>query len=64
MGDVTLSDVSLAAVSKATVLAFNVAADMGAQDEARKTGVEIEYHNVIYDILDKLEAQVCMCVGV
>jgi translation initiation factor IF-2 len=26
-------------------------------EEARKTGVEIEYHNVIYDILDKIEAQ-------
>lgn len=44
VGDVTLSDVALAGVSKATVLAFNVAADMAAQDEARKSGVEIEYH--------------------
>ncbi len=58
VGDVTLSDVALAAVSKATVLAFNVAADMPAQDEARKAGVPIDYHNVIYDILDYLEAKV------
>jgi translation initiation factor IF-2 len=55
VGDVTQSDVALASVSHATILAFNVAADMQAQDEARKTGVEIEYHTVIYDILDKLE---------
>ncbi len=58
VGDVTQSDVALAGVSKATILAFNVAADMQAQEDARKTGVEIEYHNVIYDILDKLEAKV------
>ncbi len=58
VGDVTQNDVALAGVSHGTVLAFNVAADMNAQEEARKTGVEIEYHNVIYDILDKLEAKV------
>ncbi|EWM21037.1 translation initiation factor if-2 [Nannochloropsis gaditana] len=58
VGDVTQNDVALAGVSQATILAFNVAADMNAQEEARKTGVEIEYHTVIYDILDKLEAKV------
>jgi len=38
VGDVTLSDVSLAAVSKATVLAFNVAADMAVGAAASVIG--------------------------
>merc|ERR1712070_1349916 len=55
VGDVTASDVNLAHVSKAEIIAFNVAANMQAQEEVRKTAVDITYETVIYDILDMLE---------
>merc|ERR1711988_970123 len=57
VGDVTASDVNLAHVSKAEIIAFNVAANMQAQEEVRKTAVDITYETVIYDILDMLEVK-------
>ena len=58
VGDVTSSDVAVAAVSKAKILAFNVAASMNAMDEARSQNVEIGYYSVVYDLLDELEAKI------
>ena len=55
IGDVTSSDVSIAAASKAKVIAFNVAANMGALEESKANNVEIMYFNIIYDVLDDLE---------
>ena len=55
VGDVTSSDVAIAAASKAKIIAFNVAAGFNAMDEARSTNVEIGYYNVVYDLLDELE---------
>jgi len=40
-GDVAKGDVALAAVSSAWVVAFNAAADVAAQEEARARGIEI-----------------------
>jgi translation initiation factor IF-2 len=58
VGAVTSSDVAIAAVSKAKIVAFNVAADMNAMDEARASNVEIGYYNVVYDLLDEIEAKI------
>ena len=58
VGSVTSSDVAIAAVSKAKIIAFNVAADMNAMDEARASNVEIGYYNVVYDLLDEIEAKI------
>jgi translation initiation factor IF-2 len=55
VGDITSSDVSVAATSKAKVLAFNVAASFNAMEDARMSNVEIAYYNVVYDILDEVE---------
>ena len=58
VGPVTSSDVAIAAVSKGKVLAFNVQANFNAMEEARASNVEIGYYNVVYDLLDELEAKI------
>jgi translation initiation factor IF-2 len=55
VGDVTSSDVAIAAAAKAKIIAFNVAAGLNAMEEARSTNVEIGYYNVVYDLLDEIE---------
>lgn len=55
VGDVTTSDVSLAAAAKAQVLAFNVAATGAAQDDARAVNVDIQYYDVLYSLLDAMK---------
>jgi len=57
-GEVSKSDVVLASVSDALVVAFNVGANFQAQEEARARGIEIMYANVVYDILDQVEARI------
>lgn len=58
VGEVTSSDVAIAAVSKAKIVAFNVAAASNAMNEARGSNVAIGYYSVVYDLLDELEAQI------
>ena len=58
VGDVTSSDISIAAAAKAKVIAFNVAAGVAAMDDARGNNVNIGYYSVVYDLLDELEATV------
>lgn len=55
VGDVTSSDISVAAVARAKILAFNVASSMNAMDDARSQNVEIGYYNVVYDLLDEMK---------
>lgn len=56
VGDVSSSDVAVAAASRAKILAFNVASGFNAMEEARASNVEIGYYNVVYDLLDELAA--------
>ena len=58
IGDITSSDVAIAAVSKAKILAFNVASNFVALEDARASNVEIGYYNVVYDLLDEMEKKV------
>jgi translation initiation factor IF-2 len=58
VGDVTSSDVSIAATAKAKIIAFNVAAQNMAMEDARAGNVEIGYYNVVYELLDELEHQI------
>lgn len=58
IGEVTASDVAVAAVSKAKIVAFNVAAKPSVTDLARSSNVEIGYYNVVYDLLDEVTAKV------
>jgi len=54
VGGITESDITLAAASGAAVLGFNVRALKEARAAADRTGTEIRYYNVIYDLVDDI----------
>ena len=56
VGGVTESDVTLAKVSSAIIIAFNVRSDVVAKSIAEKEGVEIKQYSVIYDAINDVEA--------
>jgi translation initiation factor IF-2 len=56
VGGISESDVALAAASGAVVLGFNVRANSQARDAAQRTGIEIRYYNIIYDLVDDIKA--------
>jgi translation initiation factor IF-2 len=55
VGGITVSDVQLAAASKALIIGFNVRADGGARDALKETGVEIRYFSIIYEAIDDVK---------
>jgi translation initiation factor IF-2 len=55
LGGITVSDVQLAAASKALVIGFNVRADAGARDAVKETGVEVRYYSIIYEAIDDVK---------
>ncbi len=55
-GAITESDISLAEASGAAIMAFNVRANPQARDAAERSGVEIRYYNIIYDLVDDVKA--------
>jgi translation initiation factor IF-2 len=55
LGAITVSDVQLAAASKALIIGFNVRADGGARDAVKETGVEVRYYSVIYEAIDDVK---------
>ena len=52
VGGITESDVTLAAVSNATVIGFNVRPDRKAREAAEREGVELRLYEVIYGVLE------------
>lgn len=55
-GAVTESDVTLAKVSNAIIIAFNVRPVPSAKDEAEKDEVEIKQYSIIYKAIEDVEA--------
>jgi translation initiation factor IF-2 len=55
VGGITVSDVQLAAASKARVIGFNVRADAGAREALKETGVELRYYSIIYEAIDDVK---------
>ncbi|MEA3181990.1 MAG: translation initiation factor [Gammaproteobacteria bacterium] len=55
LGGITVSDVQLAAASKALIIGFNVRADAGARDAIKETGVEVRYYSIIYEAIDDVK---------
>ncbi len=56
IGNVNETDVHLAAASEAVVIGFSVKADGAAQRLAQKEGVDIRYYNIIYKLIDDIQA--------
>ncbi|MGI9508411.1 MAG: translation initiation factor IF-2 [Geminicoccaceae bacterium] len=57
VGAITESDVTLAMASKALILGFNVRANAQARDLAKREGIDIQYHSIIYELLDEAKAR-------
>ena len=55
VGAVNQSDVTLAKVSNAIIIAFNVRPDNVAKEEAKKDEVEIKQYSVIYQAIEDVE---------
>ncbi|MCC2651897.1 MAG: translation initiation factor [Microvirga sp.] len=56
VGGISESDVTLAEASNAIILAFNVRAHKEAREAAERSGIEIRYYNIIYDLVDDVKA--------
>jgi translation initiation factor IF-2 len=56
VGGITENDVQLAAASNATIIGFNVRPDKRARDLAEQSHVEIRTYEIIYKLLEDLEA--------
>ncbi|MBB4009695.1 translation initiation factor IF-2 [Allorhizobium taibaishanense] len=55
-GAITESDISLAEASNAAIIGFNVRANVQARTAAERSGTEIRYYNIIYDLVDDVKA--------
>jgi translation initiation factor IF-2 len=55
VGGITESDVTLAEASNAAIIGFNVRAHKEAREAAERTGIEIRYYNIIYDLVDDVK---------
>jgi translation initiation factor IF-2 len=56
VGGISESDVQLAAASNAVLFGFNVRANNQAREAAERSGVEIRYYSVIYDLVDDVKS--------
>jgi translation initiation factor IF-2 len=54
-GGITESDVTLAEASGAAIIGFNVRAHKEARELAERSGTEIRYYNIIYDLVDDVK---------
>ncbi len=56
VGGLTESDVTLAAASKARIIAFNVRGDAAARASIKDNGVDVRYYSIIYEAIDDIRA--------
>jgi len=55
VGGISESDISLAEASNAAVIGFNVRAYKEAAEAADRSGIEIRYYNIIYNLVDDVK---------
>lgn len=55
VGAITEGDITLAKASRAVILAFNVRANPQARDMAKRDGITISYHSIIYNLIDEIK---------
>lgn len=58
VGGINESDVNLAVASSAIIIGFNVRADATARKLIESEGVDVRYHNIIYDVVDLVKASI------
>ena len=56
MGQISESDVTLAAASDAIIIGFQVRPSMAARKDAEREGVDIRLYSVIYDAIEEVKA--------
>jgi translation initiation factor IF-2 len=56
VGGLTESDVTLAAASKARIIAFNVRGDAAARTAIKDHGIDVRYYSIIYEAIDDIRA--------
>jgi len=54
-GNVTESDVLLAAASRAVIIAFQVRMEPGARREAEANGVQVRHYQIIYELIEDIQ---------
>ena len=62
-GNVNRSDVMLASVSKAIIIAFNVRVEPDARSDAETQGIDIRTYNVIYDVVEDVRRALLGLLG-
>jgi translation initiation factor IF-2 len=55
VGGITESDITLAEASNAAVIGFNVRAHKEARELSERSGIEIRYYNIIYNLVDDVK---------
>ena len=58
VGGINETDIALARASNAIVIGFNVRANQGARNAAKRDGVDIRYYSIIYDVADDIKKAV------
>jgi len=58
VGAINESDVTLARASHAIIIGFNVRANTGAREIAKRDNVDIRYYSIIYDVADDMKKAV------
>ncbi len=56
VGQISESDITLAAASDAVIIGFQVRPSLGARKEAEKEGVDIRLYSVIYDAIEEVKS--------
>ncbi len=56
VGQISESDVTLAAASDAIIVGFNVRPSMAARKDAEKEGVDIRLYSIIYDAIEEVKS--------
>ncbi len=58
VGAINESDITLARASKAIIIGFNVRANAGARELAKRDNVDIRYYSIIYDVANDMKKAV------
>ncbi|BCG49618.1 translation initiation factor IF-2 [Candidatus Profftella armatura (Diaphorina cf. continua)] len=58
VGNINESDINLAITSKAIIIGFNVQADASTRKLAQINGINIRYHNIIYNIIKEIKSEI------